>query len=103
MCLSVFVYLHVHSKSHDYKVVCFCFSYSISSIIRQRFFSFQNKDGSRSLRLFRKGKTDIIAKFYRADLVIYSHPREGKTLSHSRINMVTVHIKEKLCQISNLE
>ena len=38
--------------------------------------------------LFRKGKTRIIAKFRRTDLVIYSHSREGKTLSYSRINMV---------------
>ena len=39
--------------------------------------------------LFRKGKTKIIAKFYRTDLVIYSHSREGKTLSYSHINTVS--------------
>ena len=61
------------------------------------FFLFQNnpknldpsyKDGSRSLGLFRKGKTLIISKFHRTDLYICSHSREGKTLSYSRINMV---------------
>ena len=36
------------------------------------------QDGSRSLGLFRLGKTRIIAKFLRADLVICSHSREGK-------------------------
>ena len=35
--------------------------------------------------LFRKGKTSIIAKFHRTDLVICSHSREGKTPSYSRI------------------
>ena len=35
-------------------------------------------DGSRSLGLFRKGKTLIIAKFDRADLVICSQSGEGK-------------------------
>ena len=39
------------------------------------------KDGSRSLGLFRKCKTCIIAKFHKTDLVIYSHSREEKTLS----------------------
>ena len=29
----------------------------------------------------------LIAKFHRTDLVIFSYFREGKTLSHSRINM----------------
>ena len=33
-------------------------------------------------------KTCIIAKFHRTDLVIFSHSREGKTLSCSQINMV---------------
>ena len=46
-------------------------------------------DGSRSLGLFRKGKTSIIAKLHRADLVICSHARERNTLSYSRINMVS--------------
>ena len=35
---------------------------------------------SRSLGLFRKGKTRIIAKFHWTDLVICSHSRERKTL-----------------------
>ena len=45
-------------------------------------------DRSRSLALFWKGKTHIIAKFLRTDLVIRSHSREGKNLSYSRINTV---------------
>ena len=39
--------------------------------------------------LFRKGKTCIIAKFHRTDLVICSHSRERKTPSYSRINTVS--------------
>ena len=35
-----------------------------------------------------KGKTRIIAKFLRTDLVICSHSREGETPSYSRINTV---------------
>ena len=38
--------------------------------------------------LFRKGKTTIIAKFQRTDLLIYCQSRERKTPSCSRINMV---------------
>ena len=58
------------------------------------FFPFQNnkknldpscKDGSRSLGVFRKGKTHIIAKFHRTDLVICSHSREGKTPFYNQI------------------
>ena len=30
----------------------------------------------------------MIAKFHRTDLVIYSHSKEKKTLSYSRINIV---------------
>ena len=30
----------------------------------------------------------MIQKFHRTDLVICSHSREGKNLSHSQINMV---------------
>ena len=49
-----------------------CPSYHIFSVVRQRVFFFQNnpknldvfQDGSRSLGLFRKGKTRIIAKFH---------------------------------------
>ena len=33
-------------------------------------------------------KLIFIAKFQRTDLVIYSHSREGKTLSYSQINIV---------------
>ena len=33
-------------------------------------------DGSRSLGLFRKGKTGVIANFHGPDLVICSHSRE---------------------------
>ena len=36
------------------------------------------QDGSRSLRLFRKGKTHIIAKFHCTDLVICSHSGDVK-------------------------
>ena len=36
-----------------------------------------------------KGKAFIIAKFLRTDLVIYSHSRDGNTLSYRRINTVT--------------
>ena len=36
------------------------------------------QDGSRSLGLFRKGKTCVTAKFHRTDFVICSHFREGK-------------------------
>ena len=42
--------------------------------------------------LFRKGKTCIIAKFLRTDLVICSHSREGETPSYSQIN--TVHVNK---------
>ena len=45
--------------------------------------------------LFRKGKTGVIAKFFRTDLVICSHSGEGKTQSYSRINTV------KNCKICN--
>ena len=37
-------------------------------------------DGSRSLGLFRKGKTRITAKLHRTDLIICTHSREGKPL-----------------------
>ena len=42
-------------------------------------------DGSRILRLFRKGKTCIIAKFHRTDLVICGHSREGKSPFYNQI------------------
>ena len=41
------------------------------------------------MTLFWKGKTRIIAKFLRTDLVICSHSREGKNPSYSRINTVS--------------
>ena len=47
------------------------------------------KDGSRSLRFFRKG---IIAEFHRTGLIICGHSREGKTSFYNQINMVQ-HIK----------
>ena len=47
------------------------------------------------MRLFSKGKTRIIAKFDRTDLVICNHFREGKTPSNSRINTV-VEVQVKL-------
>ena len=73
--------------------------YRISSVIRQSFFLPKQsqksrsilQDGSRSLELFRKGKTSIIAKFLSADLVICSHSRKGETLSYNQINTV-IHV-----------
>ena len=74
---------------------------SISLTIRQRFFSFQKPsqksrsillDGSRSLGLFRKGKSHITAKNFGTDLVICCHFRDGQTPSYSRISMVNVHV-----------
>ena len=46
------------------------------------FFSFQNnpKNLDPSLGLFRKGKTCIIAKFHRTDLVICGHSRQEKPI-----------------------
>ena len=37
------------------------------------------------MRLFKKGKICIIAKFHRTDIVIYSHSRVGKTPSYRQI------------------
>ena len=49
------------------------------------------------MRLFRKGKTHIIAKYLRTDLVICSHSREAETPSYSRINTVyKIYIDELL-------
>ena len=72
------------------------FHISLSLVIRQSVFHPKwsqksrsvLKDGSRYLGLFRKGwgKTFIIAKLHRTDLVICNHFREGN-LSYSRINM----------------
>ena len=64
--------------------------YHISSGIKQSF-SFQNNpkiDRSRSLGLFRKGTTHIIAKFHGTDSIICSHSRERKTLPYGRINTI---------------
>ena len=38
--------------------------------------------------LCRNGKSCIVEKFHRTDLVICSHSREGKTLSYSQTNTV---------------
>ena len=38
--------------------------------------------------MFRKGKTRIIAKLHRTDIVICSHSREGKIPSYSQTNTV---------------
>ena len=51
------------------------------------------QDGSRSLGLLRKGKTGIISKFYRTNLVIWSHSKGTKTPSYSRINTVKEDIR----------
>ena len=76
--------------------------YRIFSVIRESFFPlpkqsqksrFILQDRSRSLGLFRKGKTGITAKFHWTDLVIFSHCRERKTPSYSRRNRVSVCIK----------
>ena len=40
--------------------------------------------------MFWKGKTRVIARFYRTGLDIYSHFREGKNLSYSQVNRVIV-------------
>ena len=44
------------------------------------------------MRLFRKGKTRIIAKFLWTDLVICIHCRKGETPSYSGINMVVLNV-----------
>ena len=44
--------------------------------------------GSSLLGLSRKGKTCILAKLRTTDIVIRSHPREGKTLSFGQINTI---------------
>ena len=57
--------------------------YHISSVIRRIFFTSKTipksrsvlKDGSRSLGLFGKGKSRIIATFHRTDFVICSQSR----------------------------
>ena len=83
--------------------------YCISLVIRQSFpLPIQSqrsrsilKDRSRSLGLFRKGKTHIIAKFHRTDLVICSNFIEGKTPSNSQINTVT-KTSPNLCALMNI-
>ena len=52
------------------------------------YFSTTKQDGSRSLGLFKRGKTRISAKLHRTDLIICTHSREGKTPFYSRINTV---------------
>ena len=54
-------------------VHCTCTTlYHISSVIRLSFFPFQNnpKDLDPSYKMFMKGKTHIMTKFHRTDLVI---------------------------------
>ena len=85
-------------KQFFWPCLLFWRTYHISSIIRQKFFLPKQsqrsrsilQDGSRSLRLFRKGKTHIIAKFHKTDLVISSHFRERKTLSYNQINTIAL-------------
>ena len=61
----------------------------ISLDIRWSFFvPKQLLEGSRSLRLFRKSKTCIIAKLHRTDSVICSHSGEEKTPSNSPVKSV---------------
>ena len=72
------------------------YPYHISSVIRQSFPCQNNPknsrsilyDGCRSLGLFMKGKTHIIANFLWTDLVISSHFREEETPSYTGINTV---------------
>ena len=61
--------------------------YHISSVIK--LFFFLPKQSQKTLGLFRKGKTCIIAKFHRTNIVVYSHSRKGKTPPYSGINTVT--------------
>ena len=78
--------------------------YHISFVIRQVFFvpkqSHKSRsvlyDRSRSLGLFRKSKTRIIAKFHRTDLVFCSHSRERKIPSYSQINTMVSIKKESV-------
>ena len=74
-------------------------TYHISSTRQSLFLSKQSQksrsvltDRSRSLGLFRKGKTCIIAKFLQTDSVICSHSRERKTLSYSWIYRVYIQV-----------
>ena len=79
--------------------------YRISSVIRRRCFLPKQsqksrsvlQDESRSLRLFGKDKTCIIAKFHRTDLVICYHSRERKSLSYSQINQANASIESCIC------
>ena len=65
----------------------FTFIYCISLFIRRSFFlpkhckksRFILKDRPRSLELFRKGETCIMAKLHRTDLVICSHSSQMNT------------------------
>ena len=62
-------------------------NYRISVVIRQGFFRLPKqskksrpilKDGARSLRLPRKGKIRVVAKFHKTALISVSHSRERK-------------------------
>ena len=63
-------------------------SFIIRQFLQSKKFRSVFKDGSRLLGLFRKGKSLIIAKFHRTDLVICSHSKERKSPSYSQINTV---------------
>ena len=60
--------------------------YPISLVIRQSFFLPKSSeksrsvilDGSRSLGLFKEGKTCVVTNFHKTALVICSHSREGQ-------------------------
>ena len=41
--------------------------------------------------MFTKGKTSIIAKLHRTDIVTCSHSREGETPSYSQTNTVVLY------------
>ena len=78
------LYNHVFSKVSGFGLPYF-FGY------RTKFFSLPKQsqksrsilwDGSRSLRLFRKGKTRITAKLHWIDLVICTHSEEGNPVLH---------------------
>ena len=92
--------LGYYIKEIPYLMSQYTYEYRISSVIRhQSIFFLQNNpknlhpsyktdldlwDCLGMVKL--TGQTYIIAKFHRTGLVIFSHSREGKNLSHSRIN-----------------
>ena len=103
MCKVWYAYYFVYNICLDHIIISPVESkvqYHIFLVIRQSFFlpkqsqKFRSVfyDGSISLGLFRKGETCILAKSHRGDVhvVICSHSGEGKTLSCSKINMVSL-------------